>query len=61
MHVMEGVIDLVQRLSMGDELVNFQTALLPILNKTWQLRSSLDTTKGTALPLTPSHKLEWSR
>jgi hypothetical protein len=58
---MEGFVNLVQRLSVGDEFVNLQTALLPILNKAWQLSSSLHTTKGTALPLTPSHKLERSR
>ena len=58
---MEGFIDLVELLSMRDELINLQPSLLPILHQTRQLRSPLDTPKRTTPPNPPRHQLERPR
>ena len=61
MHVVECVIDLVERLSVGDELVHLQATLLPVVYKTRKLRSPFHTSKCAALPDTTGDELERSR
>ena len=60
MHVVESLINLVERLAVSDELVDLQTAVLPVLDQTWKLRAALDTAESAALPLATSNELEWS-
>jgi hypothetical protein len=50
MHIVERIVDLVERLAMGDKFVNLELAILIVLDKTWQLCSSLDTAKSAATP-----------
>lgn len=57
-HVLEGGVDLPQRLSVGDELIHFQLASQIIIHETWELRAAFDTPKRTPLPDSTSHQLE---
>lgn len=58
LHVLEGLVDLVQRLAVGNEFVNLEITVEVILDKTWKLRAALHTTKCTSLPYTSSDQLE---
>lgn len=60
MHIVEGIVDLVEWLAVSDELVNLETAILPVLHQAWQLTAALDTTERAALPLAAGDELEWS-
>lgn len=58
LHILEGLVDLVQRLTVGDEFVNLEVTVKVVLDETGQLAAALDTAKGTALPHAASYKLE---
>lgn len=60
MHVVEGLVDLVERLAVSDEFVDLQATLLPVLDQTGKLRAALDTAESAALPLAASNELERS-
>lgn len=59
-HVVERVVDLVERLAVGDEFVDLQLAVHVIRDKAWQLSAALHTTERATSPDTASHKLEGS-
>ena len=58
LHVLEGGVDLVEGLSVGDELVNLELAVHVVINEVGKLGATLDTTEGTSLPDTTSDELE---
>lgn len=58
LHHLEGVVDLAQLLTVGDELVDLQLAVQVVLNEPRQLRPTLDTTESASLPLATCDKLE---
>jgi hypothetical protein len=58
LHVSKGLVDLVQRLSVRDELVDLETTLKVVIDETGELSTSLDTTEGTSLPATSCDELE---
>ncbi len=45
---------------MGDELIDLQTTLLPVLHKSRKLGSTFDAAKCAALPYAASNELERS-
>src|ERR1700742_1653863 len=49
-HVVEGVVDLVQRLTVGYELVHLELAIQIVLDKSGQLGAALDPAKGATAP-----------
>ena len=61
LHNLEGVVDLAQRLAVGDELVDLQLAVQVVLDEAGQLRPALDAAEGTSLPLATSDELECYR
>jgi hypothetical protein len=50
MHIMEGFVYLVQRLTVGDELIHFEFAVQVVLDQPWQLGAALDTSEGATAP-----------
>jgi hypothetical protein len=58
LHVLEGGIDLVERLSVGDELVDLELAGHVVVDEVGKLSAALDTTEGTSLPDTTGDELE---
>lgn len=58
LHVLESLVDLVQRLAVGDEFVDLEITVEVVLDKSWKLSAALHTTKGTSLPYTSGDKLE---
>ena len=58
LHVLEGGVDLVEGLSVGNELVDLELAVHVVVNKVGKLGATLDTTEGTSFPDTTSNKLE---
>ena len=58
LHVAEGLVDLVERLAMGNELIDLEIAVQIIIDKAGELRATLDTTKGASFPDTASDELE---
>ena len=58
LHVPKGGVDLVERLSVGDELINLQLAGHVVVDEVGELRTALDTTESASLPDTTSDKLE---
>ena len=50
MHIMEGFVDLVQRLAMGDELVNLELPVQIILDKSGKLGATLDASESATAP-----------
>jgi hypothetical protein len=58
LHVLEGGVDLVERLSVGDELVDLELAGHIVVDEVRKLSTSLDTTEGTSLPDTTGDELE---
>jgi len=58
LHVPESLVDSVQRLAVGDELVNLELAIQVVLDETGKLGSALNTTESAALPHTTCNKLE---
>jgi len=58
LHIGEGLVHLVERLTVGDEFVNLEVAVQVVINETRQLGAALDTTERTAFPYTACDKLE---
>lgn len=58
LHVGESLVDLRQRLTVSNELVDLELAVHVIVNKVRQLSAALDTTEGATLPYTASNELE---
>jgi hypothetical protein len=56
-HRAETLVDLIKRLAMRDELVNFQLAVLVILDESTHLRSAFYTSEGTASPYASCYEL----
>jgi hypothetical protein len=56
-HVVEGLVDLIQRLAVGDKLVDFELAIHVVLDKTRQLGTALDTSERAATP-TPLYTMQ---
>jgi hypothetical protein len=52
------LIDIVERLAMGNELVNLQFSVHVVLHKGWKLRAALNPAEGAAFPYTASDELE---
>ena len=49
-HVMEGIVDLVQRLTVGDELVNLELSIQIVLDESGQLGATLDASESATTP-----------
>jgi len=61
-HVVEGLVDLAEWLSMRDELVDLELVVHVILDETTHLAAALDTAECTTLPYTTGDELEcWRR
>jgi hypothetical protein len=58
LHVSKGLVDLVQRLTVSDELVNLERTAHVVVNEARKLGTTLDSTEGATLPDTTSDKLE---
>jgi hypothetical protein len=58
LHILEGGVDLVEGLSVGDELVDLELAVHVVVDKVGKLGAALDTTEGTSLPYTTGDELE---
>lgn len=58
LHVLEGSVDLVEGLSVGDELIDLELAIHVVVNEVGKLGATLDTTEGTSLPDTAGDELE---
>lgn len=59
-HVLKRSVDLLQWVSVGDELVDLQLAFQVVVNNAWQLRAALHTTESSTLPHTAGDQLERS-
>ncbi len=57
-HVVEGLVDLVERSLLGHEVVNVEIAAVDVVNVLVQLAAGLHTTESSAGPLAASHELE---
>ena len=51
-------VDVVQRLTVGDELVDHQLAAEVVVHQAWQLAAALDAAECAALPHTSGDQLE---
>lgn len=58
LHVVEGAVDLVERLAVRDELVHLELARHVVVHEPRQLRPPLDAAKRAAAPRAPRHELE---
>lgn len=58
LHVLESGVDLVEGLSVGNELVDLELAVHVVVNEVGKLGATLNTTEGTSLPDTASDELE---
>lgn len=58
LHVTKGLVDLVKRLSVSNELVDLEVTLEVVGDKAGQLAAALDTTESATLPYTASDELE---
>ena len=58
LHVGESIVDLVERLPVGDELVYLELASHVVVDKVRKLSAALDATEGASLPHTASNELE---
>lgn len=58
LHVLESGVDLVEGLSVGDELIDLELAAQVVVNEIGKLGTALNTTEGASLPDTASDKLE---
>jgi len=57
-HVVKALVDVVEALVVGDKLVNPKSAVQVIVDDTWDLGSTLDTSKRGSFPDTTRNKLE---
>ena len=58
LHELKGLVDLGQRLAVGDELVHLEAALEVVLDEVGKLAAALDAAKGAALPDAARDQLE---
>ena len=58
MHIVESLVDLAERLSVGDELVDLELAAHVVVDKAAHLAAALDTTESAPLPYTSGDELE---
>ena len=58
LHICESLVDIVERLTMGNELINLQFSVHVVLHEAWELRATLNPAEGAAFPYTPSDELE---
>jgi hypothetical protein len=58
LHVLEGGVDLVEGLSVGDELVDLELAVHVVVDEVGKLSAALDTTESTSLPDATGDELE---
>jgi hypothetical protein len=58
LHIIESRVDMVEVLSMSDELVDLKLALHVVIDQVRKLAAALDTTERTSLPHTTSNELE---
>lgn len=58
LHVLEGLVDLVQGLTVGDEFVNLELAVKVVLDEAGELAAALDAAKRAALPHATGDQLE---
>ena len=58
MHIVEGVVDAGEVLSVGDELIDLELAGHVVVDKTAHLAAALDAAKSTAFPDTAGDELE---
>lgn len=58
LHVTKGLVDVFERLSVGDELVHLELACHVVVDEIGKLSTALDATKGATLPHTPGDELE---
>jgi hypothetical protein len=58
LHVLEGSVDLVEGLSVGDELVDLELAVHVVVDEVGKLSAALDTTESTSLPDATGDELE---
>lgn len=57
-HIVEGLINAAQVLSVRNELIDLQLAIHVVLNKAAHLTAALDATESTSLPDTTGDQLE---
>lgn len=58
LHDFKGLVKILERLTMGDKLVDLELTLHVVINEIWKLAAAFDTTKGTASPNTTGDELE---
>jgi hypothetical protein len=58
LHDIKSLVNILQSLAVGNELINLELALQVVINQVWKLRAAFDSTKGTTTPDTASDKLE---
>ena len=58
LHVIKSSSNVIQRLAVGDELIDLQLAVQIIINQVGKLGAAFDTAECTALPDTAGDKLE---
>lgn len=58
MHIVEGLVDTAELLSVCDEFVDLELAGHVVVDQATHLAASLDTTEGASLPDTTSDELE---
>lgn len=58
LHVLEGLVDLVQGLAVGDELIDLELAVKVVLNEARELAAALDAAERAALPNATGDQLE---
>ena len=58
LHVAKGLVDLVEGLTVGDELVDLELSVHVVVDEVGELGAALDTAKGATLPDTSGDKLE---
>lgn len=61
LHLLEGLVDLPQRLAVGDELVDFEFALGVVVDQLGELGAALDAAECAALPHATGDELEGCR
>jgi len=60
LHVAKGLVDLIERLSVGDEFVDLEVSLYVVGHKARELSAALDTAESASFPHTTGNELEWA-
>jgi hypothetical protein len=58
LHICKSLVDIVERLTMGNKLINLQFSVHVVLHKAWKLRAALNPAEGAAFPYAASDELE---